>query len=116
MLNVSRTGDPYLTCHCYGQYYDMAPLVFGCPSCARRQRISVLEVGYQWEEVPPTAWDKRRPLEDSRVSLDDPIVCVLTAAGIKWPEQMSTTARAPMQVDPTPEAVDRYLVACGLAE
>jgi threonine synthase len=57
-----------------------------------------------------------RLLEDSWVSHDDPIICVLTAAGIKWPEQMSTTARAPMQVDPTPEAVDRYLVACGLVE
>jgi threonine synthase len=44
-----------------------------------------------------------------------PIVCVLTAAGIKWPEAMAAGGPAYPLVDPAPEAVDRYLASLGMA-
>ena len=43
-----------------------------------------------------------------------PIVCILTAAGIKWPEAMAAGGPAYTLVDPAPEAVERYLAIVGL--
>jgi threonine synthase len=55
----------------------------------------------------------RRLMEADLVDRDAPIVCVLTAAGIKWPEHMVSRAPTPGPVEPTPEAVDRYLASVG---
>lgn len=41
------------------------------------------------------------------------IVCVLTAAGIKWPEGLGPAAPTP-EVEPTPEAIDHHVQALGL--
>ena len=47
-------------------------------------------------------------------SVAGPVVCVLTAAGIKWPEARAAGGPAYPLVDPAPEAVDRYLAGLGL--
>lgn len=56
----------------------------------------------------------RSMMEAGLVDRDDPIVCVLTAAGIKWPEHMVSRAPTPSPIEPTPEAVDRYLASAGI--
>jgi len=38
----------------------------------------------------------------------------LTAAGIKWPEQMTRRGRDVIHIQPEPEAIDRYLASVGL--
>jgi hypothetical protein len=45
-------------------------------------------------------------LATGKVSLDDPVICILTGAGIRWPDQLAGMAVSPVQVDPDPAAVD----------
>ncbi len=55
-----------------------------------------------------------RLLAGGMVGPSDVIVCVLTAAGIKWPEQLGRRRGPAPRIDPTPDAVDRYLTSVGL--
>ena len=48
-------------------------------------------------------------LEEHRISSDSPIVCVLTGAGIKWPDQLTNEKSSVANIDATAEAIDRYL-------
>lgn len=43
---------PYLQCSRCGGWYDLGPLVFGCPSCAKAGLISVLEVVWSGQDAP----------------------------------------------------------------
>ena len=61
----------------------------------------------------PVACLPRLVAEAARATVG-PIVCVLTAAGIKWPDTMAAGAPANPLVDPAPVAVDRYLASLGL--
>ena len=45
----------------------------------------------------------------------DAVVCVLTAAGVRWPGQMNTGKSPLPEIKGVPEEVDRYLQALGLA-
>jgi threonine synthase len=55
-----------------------------------------------------------RFLAEGKVSADDPVICVLTGAGMRWPDQMAEIAVPAVTVEPDPEAVDRYLEKVGL--
>jgi threonine synthase len=55
-----------------------------------------------------------RLLAEHRVWKDEAIVCVITAAGIKWPEHMIRDAAKIVELEPTSAAVDQYLVTQGL--
>jgi threonine synthase len=48
-------------------------------------------------------------IERDLVSLDDTVVCVLTAAGIKWPDQLSQERTSPAEIEASKEAIDRFL-------
>lgn len=48
------------------------------------------------------------------LSADDIVVCVLTSAGVKWPEQMASGEPLPSVLPATREAVDRYLTELGV--
>ena len=55
-----------------------------------------------------------RLLATGKVSADDEIVCVLTGAGMRWPDQLVESAAPAVQVEPDPAAVDEYLERLGL--
>jgi threonine synthase len=50
-------------------------------------------------------------IEQRLVSSDAPIVCVLTAAGIKWPDQLKLPSMGslPAEIDSSPEAIEEFL-------
>jgi len=45
----------------------------------------------------------RKLLAACCVQAADPVVCVLTAAGIRWPAQLAAGLLAPRSIDPAPE-------------
>jgi threonine synthase len=55
-----------------------------------------------------------RWLAVARPPADVPIVCLLTATGTRWPADLARWDPGQAWVEPTPEAVDRYLDARGL--
>lgn len=55
-----------------------------------------------------------RWLAVARPPADVPIVCLLTATGTRWPDDLARWDPGQALVEPTPEAVDRYLDARGL--
>jgi threonine synthase len=55
-----------------------------------------------------------RWLAVARPPADVPIVCLLTATGTRWPTDLARWDPGQAWVEPTPEAVDRYLDARGL--
>jgi threonine synthase len=55
-----------------------------------------------------------RWLAAARPSADAPIVCLLTATGTRWPAELARWDPGPAWIEPTTEAVDRYLEARGL--
>ena len=55
-----------------------------------------------------------RWLAAARPPVDVPIVCLLTATGTRWPADLSRWDPGQAWVEPTAEAVDRYLAARGL--
>ena len=55
-----------------------------------------------------------RWLAIARPPADAPIVCVLTATGTRWPAELARWAPEQAWIEPTPDAVDRYLKALGL--
>lgn len=55
-----------------------------------------------------------RLLARGRVGTDERIVCVVTGAGIRWPAQLAGWRGPSQWIDPTPEALDRYLSSAGL--
>jgi threonine synthase len=50
----------------------------------------------------------------ARPPLDVPIVCLLTATGTRWPAELARWDVDRAWIEPTPDAVDRYLAARGL--
>jgi len=57
---MPRTTDAYLACDGCGSHFEFAPLVFGCPSCLRANRVRVLEVHYRRNGTPPPPWATSR--------------------------------------------------------
>jgi len=55
-----------------------------------------------------------RLLAAGKVSADDPVICVLTGAGMRWPDQLAAIVAPATQVEPDPETVDGYLEKAGL--
>jgi threonine synthase len=55
-----------------------------------------------------------RWLAAARPPADAPIVCLLTATGTRWPAELARWDPGQAWVEPTAEAVDRYLEARGL--
>lgn len=51
-----------------------------------------------------------------RVATTDVVICILTGAGIKWPDELAAHAPAPVHIEPDPDLVDRYLTNVGLGE
>ena len=54
-------------------------------------------------------------IERAAIDPTGAIVCVLTAAGIKWPSANAMDGAAPVTIAPEPAALDRYLDSLGLA-
>ena len=50
-----------------------------------------------------------RLLATGKLSADDDVVCVLTGAGMRWPEQLAALTAPAVRVEPDAAAVDRYL-------
>jgi threonine synthase len=50
----------------------------------------------------------------ARPPVDVPIVCLLTATGTRWPAELARWDLERAWIEPTPDAVDRYLAARGL--
>jgi threonine synthase len=50
-----------------------------------------------------------RLLATQKVSADDDVVCVLTGAGMRWPEQLAARIPPAVRMEPDMVAVDRYL-------
>jgi threonine synthase len=50
-----------------------------------------------------------RLLATGKVSAGDDVVCVLTGAGMRWPDQLAARTAPALRVEPDTAAVDRYL-------
>ncbi len=58
--NLAKT---YLTCSECGSNFDFAPLFTGCPTCAHKGILKVLEVAYEYDHLPSPP-PERKPIRE----------------------------------------------------